>query len=75
MKVQANHVLSSNIDRIGYSDTTLYVSFKSGGIYSYADVPHDLFLELLAAESIGRFFHARIKGQYAFQKLDTDPFA
>ncbi len=73
-RVTAHPVVSSNIDRVGHHDRTLFISFHHGGIYSYADVPYAVFQALLDAESVGKFFHANIKGKFEFTKLDADPF-
>lgn len=72
--IGTHHVVSSNINRVGYHNQTLYISFNSGGVYSYTEVPYLVFLEFLGAESAGKFFHARIKGRFDYQKLDADPF-
>lgn len=72
--VTAVPVVSSNIDRVGHHDDTLFIAFHHGGVYAYAAVPHSIFVSLLEAESVGKFFHAEIKGKYEYQKLDIDPF-
>ncbi|UCV26731.1 KTSC domain-containing protein [Ferribacterium limneticum] len=74
MKISTNHVISSNINRIGYNGTTLYIGFNSGQPYSYVSVPYQLFLEMLKAESVGSFFHNRIRKVFSYTKLDSDPF-
>lgn len=40
---------------------TLTAEFISGRTYSYADVSPELWTEMLAAESKGRFFNSRIR--------------
>lgn len=47
----------------------LIVSFQSGGMYVYYDVPAVEFARLLNAESIGKYFNANIKGKYITDKL------
>lgn len=63
---------STNLDWVAYDEDTkkLYVCFKQGGsIYSYDDVPADIFEGLLNAGSHGRYFAVKIKWKYKYQKL------
>ena len=64
-------VLSSTISAIGYDEEgmVLRVSFKSGDLYEYYDVPSALYLEFKSSTSLGKFLHARIKDKYRFQKI------
>ena len=50
-------VKSSNVKAVGYDEEnkTLQVEYKSGGIYQYPGVPPEIYADLLAAESVGRF--------------------
>lgn len=59
-------VASSNIDAVMYDEDsrTLSVRFRSGSVYSYADVDPQVADELVKAESPGRFFNQNIKGAY-----------
>jgi len=54
-------VSSSNIAKIGYEGTTLYVLFNSGSLYAYYDVPESLHRSLMAAPSHGSFLDTYIK--------------
>jgi hypothetical protein len=67
-------VKSSNILAICYDETAqaLHVTFKGGGTYSYAGVPKALHAEMLAADSVGSFFHSRIKANkdFKFTKIE-----
>ena len=74
MKIVTNHVVSSNISRIGYHGTALYIGFNSGQSYSYAGVPYQAFLEMLKADSVGSFFHNKIRKVFDYTKLESDPF-
>lgn len=61
---------SSNILAASYVNTTLTVTFASGGIYAYYDVPSDVIEQWLAAESVGKSFHQLIKKPgFAYQKI------
>lgn len=59
-------VSSSNIKSVGYDPVkkTLQVEFQSGAVHSYADVPANLYSHLLAAPSVGHFFHANIRDRF-----------
>jgi hypothetical protein len=50
-------VKSKNVKSVGYNaeEKTLEVEFQSGGIYQYAGVQPEMYADLLAAESVGRF--------------------
>jgi hypothetical protein len=48
---------------------TLYLRFRSGGVYGYFEVPEDLYQEFLQAESRGRHFLSRIRGQFRYQRI------
>ena len=59
---------SSVIAGHAYVDDTLLVAFKSGSVYSYEGVAEALYLELRAAESVGKFYNSKIKGYYTCEK-------
>jgi hypothetical protein len=63
---------SSNIISMGHCpDTnTLAVEFNGGAVYHYLDCPKTVYEEALAAKSIGKHFHANIKGAYKFEKQE-----
>lgn len=65
-------VTSSNIASVGHDGEHLYVSFKSGGTHRFDDVPSDTFDAMCGAESVGKFFHARIKGKHTSSKLEDE---
>ncbi len=62
---------SSNLHSVGYdsSTMTLEIEFKSGGIYQYYGVPKEVYEQLLAASSLGKFFHANIRNVYRYGKI------
>ncbi len=59
-------VQSSMILSLGYeADTsTLEVEFNSGAIWQYYDVPESVYYDMINSGSLGKYFHANIKGQY-----------
>lgn len=64
---------SSLISAYGYDAerSTLAVTFKNGGTYHYANVPPHVYEDMTSAESVGKFFLRRIKGNadYPFEKV------
>ena len=64
-------VVSSNVVAVGYENNNLYVDYKSGS-YVYTDVPEEIYIALLAAESKGKFMWAKVKGRYDYQRLDKE---
>lgn len=66
-------VESSNIKGVGYDpdEKSLTVWFKSGAQHRYADVPPEMHSEMLAAESVGKYFHANIRN--AFKASPVEP--
>ncbi len=64
-------VNSSELRSVGYKmdAAVLEAEFHSGEIYQYLDVPAELVLELLEAESIGRYFNAHIRSKFKFKKV------
>lgn len=60
---------SSNIQRIGYSNSNLYIEYKSGSLYEYKDVPEQLYEGLKNAESKGKFINTQIKNQFNYNRI------
>lgn len=69
--VEMKPVESSNILEVGYAEDAgvLYVTFNSGQTYTYDMVPLSVYAELLAAESLGSYFHKNIRTAYEFTKV------
>ena len=71
-------VTSSNVAAVGYTPGpegrpgNLYVDFKSGDRYVYADVPAEEFAALLKADSPGGYLTKRIKGVYGYHKAGRE---
>jgi hypothetical protein len=61
---------SSNLASFGYlvRSKTLEIRFNNGSVYQYMDVPRDVYEELQASESKGKFFHSHIRNSYAYKK-------
>lgn len=47
----------------------LRITFTSGDVYDYLDVPPMIFDGLRTAASKGRFFSARIRDRYMFERI------
>lgn len=59
-------VSSSNIAQIGYEPDSqiLEIEFLNGWVYQYSSVPPNVFDEIMAASSKGRYFSVYIKDRY-----------
>ncbi|MFI5529154.1 KTSC domain-containing protein [Kitasatospora sp. NPDC051853] len=62
-------VESSCLSSVGHRGTTLELEFRSGSVYEYADVPEAEYRGLLAAPSLGRYFHAHIRDRYPYRRI------
>lgn len=71
LEIVSEPVQSSNIAAIGYNaeHSIIHIEFRSGGVYRYLDCSQELFNEFEAAESLGKFFHQKIKDSKAFVKV------
>ena len=72
--VSMTDVESSTVNRVGFQHNTkdLFVEYKSGSTYVYAEVPQTVFVNLTNADSVGHYLNDKIKGTYEFAKVDTD---
>ena len=62
---------STCFSRVGYDsrNNVLIVVFRdSGAEYHYYDVPEDVWESFYDSTSLGRYFNANIKGNYAYKK-------
>lgn len=57
---------SSNLTEARYDDglQKLEIRFRSGKVYTYPDVPREIYDGLMASDSAGQFFHKSIKGAF-----------
>lgn len=62
---------SSTISRMAYDEArrVLAVEFKNGSRYEYYDIPTNVFQQMKAAASKGRFLSANIKGCYRYARV------
>ena len=70
-RVQKYPINSSNITGIEFDPQThtLWIMFRGGSTYRFADVPHETVLRLTVAESAGQFFHKHIKGKFTTSRV------
>lgn len=68
--MQRTAVSSSNVTEVGYDpDTlTLEVTFQSGEVYQYFDVPESVYQQLMQASSIGTYLNQEIKKSYRYAR-------
>jgi len=62
---------SSVIAHIAYDITRqlLKITFHSGRVYAYYNVPDEVFLEMMKARSKGSYLNRHIKGSFAYKRL------
>ena len=77
MEIELIPVESSNIAAIGFElgeggKGVLRIEFMSGSQYDYADVPAKLFEDLLASESVGRFFNQSTLRRFDGKKYEGE---
>ena len=63
--IERKPVKSSNVKSVGFCPEggCVEVEFIGGGVYRYSDCDQKLFDELMAADSVGKFVHARLKSR------------
>jgi KTSC domain-containing protein len=67
--MKRDDVQSSNIKAIGYENETLEIEFLNGSVYQYFDVQQNIYDEMMAAESKGKYLAQNIKGRFRFSKV------
>jgi hypothetical protein len=65
-------VSSSNIQSVGYDDTTetVCVRFLNGSLYIYKGVPAHEFMGLKDAPSVGSYLHRNFKNVYPYERVE-----
>jgi hypothetical protein len=63
---------SSVVQHMHYNPVskTLTITYVSGNVYNYLEVPETMFKKMKAASSKGEFLNQKIKGKYAFEKVE-----
>ncbi|SIO49821.1 KTSC domain-containing protein [Chitinophaga niabensis] len=62
---------STVIKRFTYDSkkARLYVTFLSGKVYAYLNVPESVYEEMKAALSKGKYLNEYVKGKYEFKAV------
>ncbi len=68
-------MMSRHIAAIGYDYDTgeLHVAFQTGSRYVYKGVPHDVYVDMLEAESAGNYHALNIRNRYVCEKVHDQP--
>ena len=64
-------VSSAALETVTYDEWSrhLDIALTTGRVYRYFDVPPEVYAELMAAESKGRFYNDRIRDAYRYERL------
>ncbi len=60
---------SSAIIDFEYQSSVLKISFLDGSIYEYFDVPRNIYIKLVNADSQGRFARRHIYNSYSYRNI------
>lgn len=69
---EREHIVASTaIASVKYDfiSDSVEITFTDGSIYSYSDVPMEVFVGLMRASSKGEFFNANIRNNYSFRRM------
>jgi hypothetical protein len=69
--VNRTPVTSSALVSVGYDRESLVLETEltGGKIYQYFDVPESAFLELMSADSLGKYYNQKIRNNYRYAPL------
>jgi len=60
---------ASNVEKIEWDESNLFVYFNNGGVYQYLDIPEEISIGMSEAISPGSFLNREIKGKYRYSKV------
>lgn len=60
---------SSFISSVSYTSNGLLVTLSTGGKYLYYNVPEKIYDEMVAAPSIGKYYHQNIKDAFPYKSV------
>lgn len=65
---------STNVDAVAYHEPTetLAVKFRGGVLYTYKDVDMEVYVDLVHAESVGKYLNTYIKGTNPYLKWSSE---
>jgi hypothetical protein len=67
------YLQSAALEQVAYDETQqeLRATFRATGrTYVYEDVPQEIYDRLLFAESVGAYFNAHVRDNFAFHEED-----
>ncbi len=67
---EMHHVVSSNVDAIGFDEAGMHVRFKNGNTYIH-DAPVGVFHSMLHAKSPGQYYINNVKGFFPHRKVSN----
>jgi len=72
--LKVENVKSSHIKAAWYDpdSNTLFVQFRNGDVYKYAEVPEEVWQNFLLADSLGKYMHRHIKGKFTHAKVEGE---
>ena len=70
--VPRHPVTSSQIKSVGYhyQMCMMVVEFTNGSVYTYDDVPYDIYETFIESKSLGTYFHKRIRDEFNTTKVE-----
>lgn len=73
--IKRTAVSSSNLNSAGYDlkTQTLEIQFNDGSVYQYHQVPQEIYVGLMKAESHGSYFYAMIRNVFQYKKVGYEP--
>ena len=73
--IKRTRIESSNLASIGYDSLkkVLEVEFNNGTVYQYFGVPQHIYVQLMKAESHGKYFYDAIRLQFPYKRIDYEP--
>jgi len=73
-KLKWTDVESSNVQSVAYHETskTLCVRFHNGGLYTYDHVGQQVYVELVHADSVGKYLNHAVKGIFPYTKWSNE---
>ena len=69
--METRYFRSSRIKKAEFyqEENTLVLYFNDGTIYEYNEIAHSVFLKMVSAKSVGKYFNEKIRGHYDFDKI------
>ena len=62
-------IKSSNIYKIEWDQSNLWVHYNNESVYQYKDIPESISIAVGEAKSAGSFLHRKVKGNYRYERI------